>query len=98
MHSFEPPYAHNVVKPDNVLITQRKEQHLAILMDFESARPARRAIRSQAEALQLQVPLYLKMQIKIVNIIWIKAQMVKQSRVIDRKVNFSVNLGFLFLL
>jgi hypothetical protein len=33
-------------------------------MDFESARPARRAIRSQAEALQLQVPLYLKMQIK----------------------------------
>ncbi|KAM3256314.1 hypothetical protein ACQJBY_049043 [Aegilops geniculata] len=55
MHSFEPPYAHNGVKPDNVLITQRKEQpHLAILMDFESARPARRAIRSQAEALQLQ--------------------------------------------
>ncbi|VAI30938.1 unnamed protein product [Triticum turgidum subsp. durum] len=34
MHSFEPPYAHNGVKPDNVLITQRKEQpHLAILMD-----------------------------------------------------------------
>lgn len=60
MHSFEPPYAHNGVKPDNVLITQRKEQpHLAILMDFESARPARRAIRSQAEALQLQVPLHL---------------------------------------
>ncbi|KQJ86938.1 probable serine/threonine-protein kinase DDB_G0291350 [Brachypodium distachyon] len=55
MHSFEPPYAHNGVKPDNVLITLRKEQpHLAILMDFESARPARRAIRSQAEALQLQ--------------------------------------------
>ncbi|CAM0950735.1 unnamed protein product [Alopecurus aequalis] len=36
------------------IFRQRKEQHLAILMDFESARPARRAIRSQAEALQLQ--------------------------------------------
>ncbi|CAD6219906.1 unnamed protein product [Miscanthus lutarioriparius] len=55
MHSFDPPYAHNGVKPDNVLITQRKEQsHLAILMDFESAGPARKTIRSQAEALQLQ--------------------------------------------
>ncbi|TKW32313.1 hypothetical protein SEVIR_2G160400v4 [Setaria viridis] len=55
MHSFDPPYAHNAVKPDNVLITHRKElPHLAILMDFESAGPARRAIRSQAEALQLQ--------------------------------------------
>jgi serine/threonine kinase 16 len=57
MHSFDPPYAHNGVKPDNVLITQRKQQaHLAILMDFESARPARITIRSQAEALELQVP------------------------------------------
>ena len=63
MHSFDPPYAHNGVKPDNVLITQRKEQsHLAILMDFESAGPARKTIRSQAEALQLQVPLYRNMQ------------------------------------
>jgi hypothetical protein len=63
MHSFDPPYAHNAVKPDNVLITQRKElPHIAILMDFESAGPARRAIRSEAEALLLQVPLYLKMQ------------------------------------
>jgi len=63
MHSFDPPYAHNGVKPDNVLITQRKEQsHLAILMDFGSAGPARKTIRSQAEALQLQVPLYRNMQ------------------------------------
>ncbi|XP_052168185.1 uncharacterized protein LOC127784830 [Oryza glaberrima] len=55
MHSFDPPYSHNGVKPDNVLITQRKDQpHLAILMDFESARPARIAIRSQADAMQLQ--------------------------------------------
>ncbi|XP_031406826.1 serine/threonine-protein kinase 16 isoform X4 [Punica granatum] len=55
MHSLEPPYAHNDVKPGNVLITQRKGQSpLAILMDFGSARRARREIRSRSEALQLQ--------------------------------------------
>ncbi|KAG9132104.1 hypothetical protein Leryth_024326 [Lithospermum erythrorhizon] len=55
MHSFDPPYAHNDVKPGNVLLTQRKDQSpLAILMDLGSARPARRQIRSRAEALQLQ--------------------------------------------
>lgn len=56
MHSFDPPYAHNDVKPGNVLITYLKGQApLAILMDFGSSRPARRQIRSRAEALQLQV-------------------------------------------
>ncbi|KAK1269938.1 3-phosphoinositide-dependent protein kinase 2 [Acorus gramineus] len=55
MHSFDPPYAHNDVKPGNVLITHRKGQpHLAILMDFGSARPALREICSRLEALQLQ--------------------------------------------
>ncbi|KAL4385260.1 hypothetical protein GQ457_15G006410 [Hibiscus cannabinus] len=55
MHSLEPPYAHNDVKPGNVLITRRKgESPLAILMDFGSARPARKQIRSRSEALQLQ--------------------------------------------
>ncbi|KAL9266395.1 Serine/threonine-protein kinase 16-like protein [Drosera capensis] len=55
MHKFDPPYAHNDVKPGNVLITHRKGQPpLAILMDFGSARPARRQIRSRTEALQLQ--------------------------------------------
>lgn len=55
MHSFDPPYAHNDVKTGNVLVTHRKGQPpLAILMDFGSARPARRQIRSRAEALQLQ--------------------------------------------
>ncbi|XP_015883090.1 uncharacterized protein LOC107418911 [Ziziphus jujuba] len=55
MHTFDPPYAHNDVKPGNVLITHRKGQApLAILMDFGSARPARKQIRSRAEALQLQ--------------------------------------------
>ncbi|XP_042505197.1 probable serine/threonine-protein kinase DDB_G0291350 [Macadamia integrifolia] len=55
MHSFDPPYAHNDVKPGNVLVTHRKGQPpLAILMDFGSARPARKQIRSRSEALQLQ--------------------------------------------
>ncbi|CAN1311786.1 Serine/threonine-protein kinase 16 [Linum perenne] len=55
MHSLEPPYAHNDVKPGNVLVTHRKGQSpLAILMDFGSARPARKQIRSRTEALQLQ--------------------------------------------
>nr|GEY84133.1 serine/threonine-protein kinase 16 [Tanacetum cinerariifolium] len=55
LHTLEPPYAHNDVKPGNVLLTHRKGQPpLAILMDFGSARPARREIRSRSEALQLQ--------------------------------------------
>ncbi|XP_071693293.1 uncharacterized protein [Rutidosis leptorrhynchoides] len=55
LHTLEPPYAHNDVKPGNVLLTHRKGQPpLAILMDFGSARPARRQIRSRSEALQLQ--------------------------------------------
>ncbi|CAL0327595.1 unnamed protein product [Lupinus luteus] len=55
MHSLDPPYAHNDVKPGNVLVTHRKGQPpLAVLMDFGSARPARRQIRSRSEALQLQ--------------------------------------------
>ena len=54
LHSLDPPYAHNDVKPGNVLITHRKAQPpLAILMDFGSTRPARRKIRSRSEALQL---------------------------------------------
>lgn len=56
MHSSEPPYAHNDVKPGNVLLNHRKgKSPLAILMDFGSARPARKEIRSRTEALQLQV-------------------------------------------
>ncbi|KAL4353563.1 hypothetical protein GQ457_06G014260 [Hibiscus cannabinus] len=47
MHSLDPPYAHNDVKPGNVLLTHRKGQSpLGILMDFRSARPARKQIRS----------------------------------------------------
>uniref|UniRef100_A0A0V0I0W5 Putative ovule protein n=1 Tax=Solanum chacoense TaxID=4108 RepID=A0A0V0I0W5_SOLCH len=55
MHNFDPPYAHNDVKPGNVLLTHSKEQPpLAVLMDFGSTRPARKQIRSRQEALQLQ--------------------------------------------
>ncbi|MFS7951956.1 putative transferase, protein kinase NAK family [Helianthus anomalus] len=56
MHNLETPYAHNDVKPENVLLAHCKGQPpLAILMDFGSARPARRRIHSRLEALQLQV-------------------------------------------
>lgn len=56
MHTFDPPYAHNDVKPANVLITHRKGQPpLAVVMDFGSARPAKLEIRSRSDALQLQV-------------------------------------------
>jgi serine/threonine kinase 16 len=56
MHNYYPPYAHNDVKPGNVLITCRKGQApVATLMDFGSARHARKEICSRSEALQLQV-------------------------------------------
>ncbi|CAA7407732.1 unnamed protein product [Spirodela intermedia] len=55
MHSFDPPYAHNDVKPGNILVTNQKGRPpLAILMDFGSATPAKKEIRSRSEALQLQ--------------------------------------------
>ncbi|KAJ6868647.1 serine/threonine-protein kinase 16 [Populus alba x Populus x berolinensis] len=55
MHNLDPSYAHNDVKPGNVLLTHRQgKSPLAILMDFGSARPAKRQIRSRSEALQLQ--------------------------------------------
>lgn len=56
MHNLDPPYAHNDVKPGNVLLTHRTDQPpLAILMDFGSSHPARKQIRSCSEALQLHV-------------------------------------------
>ncbi|OVA12522.1 Protein kinase domain [Macleaya cordata] len=55
MHSFDPPHAHNDIKPANVLITNKKGQSpVAVLMDFGSARPARQEIHSHSEALKLQ--------------------------------------------
>jgi serine/threonine kinase 16 len=60
MHNFDPSYAHNDVKPGNVLLTHRQgKSPLAILMDFGSARPAKRQIRSRSEALQLQVIIFI---------------------------------------
>ncbi|KAG7944371.1 hypothetical protein I3843_15G097700 [Carya illinoinensis] len=67
MHNLDPPYAHNDVKPGNVLITHIKgKPPLAILMDFGSARPARKQIRSRSEALQLQV-LFLHFHLSFFN-------------------------------
>jgi serine/threonine protein kinase len=49
MHNYDPPYAHNDVKPGNVLITRCKGQApVATLMDFGSARPSRKKIRSHS--------------------------------------------------
>lgn len=56
MHNFDPPYAHNDVKPGNVLLTSRKDKPpLAVLMDFGSTTPAIRRINSRSEALRMQV-------------------------------------------
>lgn len=61
MHNFHPPYSHNDVKPGNVLVTHKKGQPtLAILMDFGSTTPARKQIRSHAEALELQVLCFVR--------------------------------------
>ncbi|KAJ7547488.1 hypothetical protein O6H91_08G088300 [Diphasiastrum complanatum] len=56
MHTLDPPYAHNDVKPGNVLLSKIKEQlPLAVLMDFGSAASARKQVQSRSEALALQV-------------------------------------------
>lgn len=56
MHSGDTPYAHNDVKPGNILLTKRKDRPPeAVIMDFGSASPARRPIQSRSEALALQV-------------------------------------------
>ena len=56
MHASDPPYAHNDLKPGNVLFSSKKgDLPVAIVMDFGSAAPARKSIRSRSEALALQV-------------------------------------------
>ncbi|CAM8895032.1 unnamed protein product [Rhodiola kirilowii] len=55
MHSFDPPYAHNDVHPGNIIIARKKGQApIAKLMDFETARAARKQISSPEEAQKLQ--------------------------------------------
>lgn len=55
MHTLDPPYAHNDLKPGNVLLAKRKGQApLAVIMDFGSAAPSRKSIRSRPEALAVQ--------------------------------------------
>ena len=56
MHNHDPPYAHNNIGPHNIIIAPRSGQEpLAILMNFSASTPAKKAIRSRAEALKLQV-------------------------------------------
>ncbi|KAH7278331.1 hypothetical protein KP509_38G036300 [Ceratopteris richardii] len=55
MHSLDPPYAHNDLKPANILLPNKKDDNpVVMIMDFGSATPARRCIRSRAEALAVQ--------------------------------------------
>ncbi|CAK9218583.1 unnamed protein product [Sphagnum troendelagicum] len=55
MHMNDPPYAHNDMKPGNVLLTlQPNKPPKAVIMDFGSASPAHKKIRSRSEALTLQ--------------------------------------------
>lgn len=56
MHTHGPPYAHNDIKPGNVLVSLPKNAPpVAVIMDMGSARPARRELRNRKEALALQV-------------------------------------------
>lgn len=56
MHTHDPPYAHNDLKPGNVLLIKRPNQPpKAVIMDFGSATPAQKQVRSRAEALVVQV-------------------------------------------
>ncbi|MCO5561871.1 hypothetical protein L7F22_015496 [Adiantum nelumboides] len=55
MHTLDPPYAHNDLKPGNILLLNRTDEvPVAMIMDFGSATTARRSIQSRAEALALQ--------------------------------------------
>lgn len=55
MHTLDPPYAHNDLKPGNVLLLNRKDESpVAVIMDFGSAAPARRSVRSRSEAVAVQ--------------------------------------------
>eukprot|EP00249_Psilotum_nudum_P013388 c24303_g1_i2 orf=259-891(-) len=55
MHTCDPPYAHNDLKPGNILLSNRRNQPpMAVIMDFGSATPARKHVRSRSEALGLQ--------------------------------------------
>eukprot|EP00897_Mesotaenium_endlicherianum_P004543 jgi/Mesen1/4116/ME000216S03371 len=55
MHSHNPPYAHNDIKPANVLVTRKGGAHVsAVIMDFGSTRAARHNIQSRSAALELQ--------------------------------------------
>jgi serine/threonine protein kinase len=57
MHMNKPPYAHNDMKPGNVLLSLQPNNKppQAVIMDFGSASIAQKQIRSHSEALALQV-------------------------------------------
>ena len=56
MHAHDPPYAHNDIKPGNVLLSLSKNQPpVAVIMDFGSAGPARKELKNRKEAMEVQV-------------------------------------------
>ena len=56
MHTHDPPYAHNDVKPGNVLLSlPQNRPPVAVIMDFGSAGPARRELQTRKEAMAVQV-------------------------------------------
>lgn len=56
MHTHDPPYAHNDMKPGNVLLSlPRNQPPVAVVMDFGSARSARKQVRNRKEAMIVQV-------------------------------------------
>lgn len=56
MHAHDPPYAHNDLKPGNVLLTLPKNRPpVAVVTDFGSAGPARRELKTRKEAMEVQV-------------------------------------------
>ncbi|GAQ83678.1 serine/threonine protein kinase [Klebsormidium nitens] len=54
MHSSDPPFAHNDIKPGNVLLERRSGNIKAVIMDYGSVSPARRKVSTRKEALVLQ--------------------------------------------
>lgn len=55
MHSSDPRFAHNDIKPGNVLLERRNGNMKAVIMDYGSVSPARRKVSTRKEALALQV-------------------------------------------
>lgn len=84
MHMNKPPYAHNDMKPGNVLLSLQPNNKppQAVIMDFGSASIAQKQIRSHSEALALQVHTLL---IYLCNV---RSQKASRSSTLPKPCNF----------